>query len=273
MSDNSQNYIVGATATSTLTNVDNTIIGSGQLGNGSLVLINDKAGVIDGNGAAALTINTSAMITNAGLIEAETGGTTDILGSVDNTGTIEANGGDLVVNASLTGAGAAVITAGTLEFTQKNVSQKVAFTTGDGTLQLDNSQTYTGVVTGFTTTTGTVLDLRDIAFNGSTTAVFTANKSSPTSGGVLVVSNGTETAKITLSGNYTGSTFAVANDGSNGTAVTDPPKTAAAQPVQVFSAHAASFGASAAPSHAATPDHQQSGTISLLAPRPSPVNA
>jgi hypothetical protein len=40
---------------------------------------------------------------------------------------------------------------------------------------------------------------------------------------VLTVSNGTQTAKITLTGNYVGHTFTVATDGHTGVLVTDPP--------------------------------------------------
>jgi hypothetical protein len=43
----SQSIITGTSAAATLTNVDNTISGSGQLGNGQLTLVNDASGVID----------------------------------------------------------------------------------------------------------------------------------------------------------------------------------------------------------------------------------
>ena len=51
LSDSHENVIFGATAASTLTNVDNTISGAGQIGIGdnTLTLINETAGTIDGN--------------------------------------------------------------------------------------------------------------------------------------------------------------------------------------------------------------------------------
>jgi hypothetical protein len=40
---------------------------------------------------------------------------------------------------------------------------------------------------------------------------------------VLTVTNGTQTAKVTLTGDYVGHTFTVATDGHSGTLVKDPP--------------------------------------------------
>ena len=71
LDDNVNNYMFGSTATTTLTNKDNTISGAGVIGNGQMTLINQKAGVIDATGANALTLNTGgATIVNAGLLEA-----------------------------------------------------------------------------------------------------------------------------------------------------------------------------------------------------------
>jgi hypothetical protein len=67
----------------TLTNVDNTISGGGQLGNGQLTLVNEASGVIEGNGGA-LIINTGGnTISNAGLME----GSLVIDSAINNIGT------------------------------------------------------------------------------------------------------------------------------------------------------------------------------------------
>ena len=89
LSDNSQNYIYGATAGSTLTNVNNTISGAGQLGSGQLTLVNQALGVINANGASnALVLNTgTSVVTNAGLIEATGAGGLNINGTTVNNGT------------------------------------------------------------------------------------------------------------------------------------------------------------------------------------------
>ncbi|MEO7025947.1 MAG: hypothetical protein ABI056_00160, partial [Caulobacteraceae bacterium] len=110
------NVIEGAAAGDTLTNFDNTISGSGALGNGRLTLINDAKGVIDAN-SGVLTLNTSGeAVTNTGLIEATNGATLTIQNTaVDDSGggTITAASGSTV---SLQGAdiiGGTLVTAGT----------------------------------------------------------------------------------------------------------------------------------------------------------------
>jgi hypothetical protein len=246
LDNNGNNYIFGATASAVLTNVNNTISGGGQIGNGQMVLVNQSKGVIDGDLGTALVLNTgTSTITNAGLIESDAGGGTLVINSaVANTGVIEANGGLLQVNAAITGTGKLEVNGGTLELTQVGVTSAVAFVTPAGTLQLDNSQTFGGTVKGMSTTVGTTLDLSDIGFGGSTKATFAGT----TTSGVLTVTDGTHTAKITLLGNYTNSTFNVASDGHGGTDVTDPKKTTGAvspTPTHAFIAAMAAFGAGA----------------------------
>src|SRR5205823_5889865 len=75
----------------TLTNVDNLIHGSGNLGNGQITLINQAGGIIkEDSQPATLTINTgSHTIINAGLIEASpaSGSSLIIASAVSNSGT------------------------------------------------------------------------------------------------------------------------------------------------------------------------------------------
>jgi hypothetical protein len=61
LTDKASNRIYGAAAADTLTNVDNTISGAGQLGAGQLTLVNQAGGTIDGSGTAnALTLDTGS---------------------------------------------------------------------------------------------------------------------------------------------------------------------------------------------------------------------
>ncbi len=79
----------------TLTNVDNTISGSGTIGDQYLTLQNDQHGVIDATGGptSLLILNTgSNAVSNAGTLEAADGATLQIDSAVDNSGTIEATG-------------------------------------------------------------------------------------------------------------------------------------------------------------------------------------
>src|ERR1700728_313585 len=86
------NNIVGVPNThATLTNVDNTIIGSGTIGtgDGSLTLVNGVDGTIEAAGGT-LILNTGNAIDNSGILEAGPGGTLQIIDVVDNAGLIEA---------------------------------------------------------------------------------------------------------------------------------------------------------------------------------------
>ena len=85
LSDSHENVIFGATSATTLTNIDNTISGAGQIGigDGNLTLVNEAAGTIDANFAdGVLTLNTGNTILNAGLLEATNGGTLQIIDNV-----------------------------------------------------------------------------------------------------------------------------------------------------------------------------------------------
>ena len=91
-----------------------------------------------------------------------------------------------------------------------------------GTLKLDDTASFTGSVSGLTTTT--YIDLADLAFvQGQTTATFSANSANPTSGGTLTVSDGTQSDTINLVGDYTESSWTLSQDGKGDTLVVDPP--------------------------------------------------
>jgi hypothetical protein len=118
----------------------------------------------------------------------------------------------------VTGAGVAQINGGTL-YVQKAFAENVAFTGTTGVLELGASHAFTGKITGLSKTGTSWLDLADIAFHSATTE---ASYSGTTASGTLTVTDGTHTAKITLLGNYTASTFTVSSDGHGGTKVVDP---------------------------------------------------
>ena len=221
LTDKSTNSIHGAGATATLTNAGDRIVGAGQLGGGNMILINELGGIIDGDYAAGLTINTGAqVIVNGGEIESAKSGAVSILSAVANSGTLYALG-KLTVTGAVSGAGVVRIAGGVADFTS-TFSQNVAFTTAGGVLELSHSLTYTGQISGFAKTPISSLDLVDIGFGPNTKATFSGTVRS----GLLTVTDGTHTANITLEGNYLGSVFAVAGDGHNGTSVTDSPAAA-----------------------------------------------
>jgi hypothetical protein len=157
------------------------------------------------------------------------------------------------------GNGSAVVGGGVLEFTS-TFSQNVKFATGAGELELAESLGYGGTISGFSTGSGTRLDLLDIAFaKKSTEASFAGNAA----GGVLTVTDGTQTAQIKLKGDYLGDTFAVSSDKQDGTLVTA--SVAAAPSVHAFASAMAGFDTAANAGFATQASHGYERAAMMLA--------
>jgi hypothetical protein len=151
LSDDGSNILAPAVAGSSLTNVNNTISGSGDIGNGSMAFTNDAAGIVNATSSHnnALTIAPgAAAVTNLGLMEASSGGTLQLEGAIANTngttnGTIEALSGGTVLLNGATVSGGTVTTAGTGVILAENSSELNGSTnavTNAGNLQVPNSQ-------------------------------------------------------------------------------------------------------------------------------------
>jgi len=230
--------ISGTSPAIVLTNVDNTIYGSGALGDGKLGLVNEAGGTIDADirGQALIIDTGSNTIINDGLIETTpydfraAGGSLVIRSAIANNGVLAANDTNLVVDGAVTGSGEVTIGSGVLTF-QSSFDQNVTFT-GEGILVLAQSQAYGADITGFA-----AVDLRDVGFVSPGEASF----SGTTSSGVLTVTDGTHTAHINLIGDYVGSHFVASSDGYGGVTVVDAQSDA--NPHR-FAAAMASLGAS-----------------------------
>ena len=103
------NLIVGVPGTgATLVNVNNTITGSGMIGqgDGNLTFNNEAAGTINANvSGESIVIDTGNTAIDAGLIEATNGGTVTIVDAMANSGTLAANGRLLEILGSVSGSG------------------------------------------------------------------------------------------------------------------------------------------------------------------------
>ena len=110
--------ITGSSIADVLTNRDNVIAGYGSIGQGTMTLVNQAAGVINAT-TAALTLDTgAAVIANAGLLEAV--------------------GGTLVVNSAITGSGRIIAgAAGTVVLRKAYTGSGSAQATSNSTLVLD----------------------------------------------------------------------------------------------------------------------------------------
>ena len=141
---NVQNSIVGLASGASLTNVNNTIVGAGTVGNSSLTLTNE--GTIESH-LGTLTVNTGS-------------------NTIANTGTLGSVDGDLVVDSSVSGTGKETIsTGGTLEFAGGVSSgQTVTFANKSGdTLKLDAAQNFSGTLSGLAAASSTSFDTVDLA--------------------------------------------------------------------------------------------------------------
>jgi hypothetical protein len=139
--------------------------------------------------------------------------------------------GSLKLDTGISGTGTLTIDAGaTLEpISSVSSGQTVVFKSTTGMLKLDQAENFNGLVSGFSTTDGTLansdqIDLADINHNSSS---FSEQFNSTTD--TLTVTDGTKTAVIHFTGNVGNLNFA--NDGNlvggvsgtSGTIVYDPP--------------------------------------------------
>jgi hypothetical protein len=231
LSDSDGNVISGTIPSVTLTNVDNTISGAGQLGAGEMTLVND--GTIVATGTNALIIDTGPnVVINAGTLEATGSGGLIVNSDVENSGLIWAYGANITILGTVTGSGSALISgAAILEFGAAS-SINVTFA-GDnfGTLVLDNPIAYTGQIFGFTGTSpqnSDLIDLLGIAFDAGTSWVYSDNAGSDTGGALTIFEtvNGVTTAVYSITfgdGDYTTANFVLTTDGHGGTLIADPP--------------------------------------------------
>jgi hypothetical protein len=219
LSDSDANIISGTGADVTLTNIDNTISGAGQIGDGTLTL--DNHGTIIASGTHALTIDTGANISvNSGTLEATGSGGLTINSAVDNSGLIWANGGDVTIDGQVTGDGDALIgNMSELDFGDASSADVTFAADAAGTLRLEDSFDFSGTIGGITD--DDKVDLGDITYGDATSAVYTANQDG--SGGTLVVSDGTHEATLHLVGAYDAGTFTLADDGTGHTVVAYDP--------------------------------------------------
>jgi large repetitive protein len=216
LSDSAGNVIFGGDASAALTNVDNTISGAGQLGQGQMSLVNE--GTIDASGTNALVIDTgSNAVVNSGTLEATGAGGLVVNSAVENSGSLLAAGGNLALKGDVTGSGSATISgSATLEYGAASAENTTFASGATGTLQLDNSSSFTGAIVGFGA--GDKLDLADIGFGNNTTLAYSENSAG--TGSTLTVSDGTHSTAIALLGQYAAAGFSTAADQGGGAIVT-----------------------------------------------------
>ncbi|TWB11628.1 T1SS-143 domain-containing protein [Rhizobium sp. ERR 1071] len=210
LSDSASNVIFGSDDHVTLTNVDNTISGAGQIGDGHLTLVNE--GTIIADGSHALVIDTGVnAVSNTGTLEATGAGGLHIHSDVVNNGLLWANGGDVNLDGNVSGTGTVLVSghAG-LEI---GGSFNEAITLGkdaQATITIDHAAAFTGTIAGLDG--NDALRFGDIS---AATASFSYTENAAKTGGVLTVTDGTHTASVGLTGEYSASDFSLGHDGTS----------------------------------------------------------
>ena len=200
LTDSANNFIDNDSGSGmTLRNLDNTIAGAGNIGNGNVSLVNAAKGVINATGASnSLIINSFNPVLNAGLMEATgaigmkvvrgiintgtlkaaaSGTLLEIDGALTNNGKLQASNGTLYVKGGISGPGTATINfGGTLKFDGTGITQNATFAnvgTGKATLLFSATATtnpnliYEGVISGFSSPNDQI-DLTGLTFSGNT---------------------------------------------------------------------------------------------------------
>ena len=216
LSDSDANAVFGTDPSVTFINVDNTISGAGQFGEGQMMLVNECAGTIEATGSNALVIDTGAnAVVNSGTLESTGSGGLTINSDVSNSGLLWANGGNLTINGNIGGSGSVLIDGTATMEIGGSFNEDIRFNnTAAGTLKLDHSADFNGVVFGFDG--NDILDFADIAM-GSATLSYAANAQD--TGGTLTVTDGTQTANINLVGQYEATSFQATADNGMGTLI------------------------------------------------------
>jgi hypothetical protein len=191
---------------SPLVNLDNHIEGTGSIGHGNLFLRNQDAGVIEAN------VDGEQLLVDTGD------------NAISNKGTLKASDGGILTVASDLRGGTGLIDDATMAF-EGAASSAVSFVAGEAVLELDKSGSFTGTVAGLNQSSDYEIDLTDIDF-----ATVTASFKQYDGKGALSVTDGTDSARLKLIGDFAASVFTgpapagavgflLSNDGSGGTTV------------------------------------------------------
>jgi autotransporter passenger strand-loop-strand repeat protein len=150
--------------------------------------------------------------------------------TVASGGTVLVQSGGSLNNVTISGGGSGANINGTIVEVNSGGSVSNVTFAGAGMLVLDKSNTFSGIVSGFTTSSEGI-DLRDIS-SGIITSLSTT-----TSTTTITVSGGGVSATILFAGS--GHTFHLTSDGFGGTLITDPPATGGG--VMLMAQYAAGF--------------------------------
>jgi hypothetical protein len=168
----------------------------------------------------ALTVDTgSNSILNSGVLEASGSGGMVVASAIVNSGVLWANGAYLTLEGGVSGTGIAKIDgAGTLDFEAPSITNVVFGAGAAGTLKLGDSFHFNGAISGFTGS-----DTIDLADMGSAAATVSYHENATGTGGTLSISDGAQTAELTLLGHYSADNFSIVADAAKGALISYVP--------------------------------------------------
>jgi hypothetical protein len=175
-----------------------------------MTLVNE--GTIIADGAHSLDIDTGGnAVVNSGTLEATGSGGLVVHSDLANDGVLWANGGNITLDGNVSGNGSALISGnGSLEIAGSFNEQVKFDDNASGTLKIDNAVDLSGMVSGFGS--HDTIDLSNIL---ASTASISYSANSSNTGGILTVTDGSNTSNISLNGEYASADFHIAADQTN----------------------------------------------------------
>jgi hypothetical protein len=138
-----------------------------------------------------------------------------VTSGIVNLGLLWANGATLTVQGAVSGNGTATIDGiGTLDFEASTIADVVFGSGTGGTLKLGDSFHFNGMISGFGGSD--IIDLADVA---TAAASISYHENSAGTGGMLAISDGTQTLELSLLGHYSADDFSFAPDQLHGTSI------------------------------------------------------
>ena len=201
-----------------------TLDGSGTVGDSQMTLNVEQGTVVNADHSGGLLeLSTGAnTITNAGLLEATNGGILGIASPLSNSGTIAANGGEVLIGNSVTGLGVVDIGANDLVdmLASASLINNVQFTDGNAVLRVRSIGNIEGNIVG-----AGAADEIDVRFVNFVSGVQTVWQQNGGSGQLSLVNNGSPLVAFNLLGQYTSADFSAGSDGAGGTliSINNPP--------------------------------------------------
>ncbi len=175
--------------------------------------------IIAGNGLIGAYADGSSLINSGTVIKSTSAGNATIAAKFLNLSTVSVTKGTLELAGAVMGSG------GTFKITNGSAlevdaalpnTQALSFGNGGGTLVLNDTADYGATIAGFGA--HAAIDLTGFKFSGKPKAAFVENASKKQ--GILTVTDGGQSLKITLFGQYVAAGFHLAADHATGTVVT-----------------------------------------------------